>query len=263
MQTGLEGKVVLVTGGSDGIGLAIASAYAEEGAKVAICGRDIKRLENAKQQIEKNRSTSVLALQADLTVPADIERLCKDVLGHHRKVDVLINNAGGPPPGTFEGVDDAQWLAAFQLTHLSTVRVTRLLLPHFRAQKWGRIINISSYSVKQPIDNLMLSNSIRLAVLGWSKSLAREVASDNILVNTICPGWTHTARVSKLLEGRGSAENRKAEAIEREITQSIPLGRMARPQEIAGLAVFLGSDAASYITGTAIQVDGGVVAGPY
>lgn len=263
MNTGLEGKVALVTGGSDGIGLAIASAYAEEGSQVVICGRDQDRLKKAKDTIERSGKASVLALRADVTVISDVARLCQEVIDRFATLHVLVNNTGGPPSGNFESINDEQWLAAFHLTHLSTVRMTRLFLPHFRRQKWGRVINVSSYSIKQPIPNMMLSNSIRMAALGWAKSLATEVAADNILVNTICPGWTRTARVGNVLESRAAAEGRSAQEIESEITRSIPLRRMASPEEIAGLAVFLGSNAASYITGNAIQVDGGITAGPY
>jgi len=176
-------------------------------------------------------------------------------------IDILVNNAGGPPPGLFEDLDDEDWDKAVELTLMSVIRATRLVLPHMRAQQWGRIINISSSGVKQPVPGLTLSNSIRMAVLGWAKTLANQVASDNILVNTVCPGFTQTDRVTQILEQQSAASGKSTEEIAAAIASQIPMQRIGQPKEIANLAVFLGSDAASYITGTSIQVDGGSVQG--
>lgn len=252
MNLGLEGKVVFVTAGSQGIGLASARAFSAEGARVAICARSREGLEEARDLIPE-----CLALQADLTRPGDIEAACGSVLECFGRIDVLVNNAGGPPPGAFADLHDEDWAAAINLTLMSAIRATRIALPGMQARRWGRIVNISSSGVKQPIPGLTLSNSVRLAVQGWAKTLADQVAGDNVLVNTVCPGWTRTARVGKLL----GSDPAQAETTEQEIVRQIPLGRFAEPEEVANLVVFLGSEAASYMTGTSIAVDGGIVKG--
>jgi 3-oxoacyl-[acyl-carrier protein] reductase len=262
MDLGLAGKAAMVAAGTQGIGKAIALGLAREGARVAICGRDDARLEAARREIA-DLGANVLAVRADVTSPPEIERFCKAARDAFGTVHILVNNAGGPAPGRFADKTDAEWQAAFDLTLMSALRLTRSVVPLMRAQRWGRIVNISSYSVKQPIDGLLLSNSIRLAVAGWAKSLADEVAPDNILVNTVAPGWTRTGRVEQVLAARAAASGQDAAAVERGIAAGIPLGRMARPEEIADLALFLCSERASYITGTVIQADGGVVRAPY
>ena len=184
--------------------------------------------------------------------------------GFHKcgaKVDILVNNAGGPPPGLFVDLSDEDWDKAVELTLKSVIRATRLVLPHMRAQKWGRIINISSTGVKQPVPGLTLSNSIRMAVLGWAKTLANQVAADNVLVNTVCPGFTQTDRIAQIFEQQSAASGKSIEEISATLAAQIPMQRIGQPEEIANLAVFLGSEAASYMTGTSIQVDGGSVQG--
>ncbi len=188
VDTGLGSKTALVTAGSDGIGKAVAIGLAREGAKVAICGRDKGRLDVARRQIADVAMSEPLAVQADVSRSADIDRLVDEVDASFGRIDILVNNAGGPPPGRFEDLPDSKWQGAFELTHLSAVRAARKVLPGMRSRRWGRIIMISSYSVKQPIEGLMLSNSLRLANIGWAKTLAAEVGADNILVNTVCPG---------------------------------------------------------------------------
>jgi len=247
MKLGLEGKVVFVTAGSQGIGLASARGFHAEGAKVAICGRSAEGLDQARALMP-----GCLTVKADLTVADDIERACAAVLDQFGQVDVLVNNAGGPPPGAFADLSDEDWAAAVNLTLMSAIRATRAMLPGMRSRRWGRIVNISSSGTKQPVPGLTLSNSVRLAVQGWAKTLADQVAAENVLVNTVCPGWTRTARVDKLLND---------EAAEQEILRQIPLGRFAQPEEVANLVVFLGSEAASYMTGTSIAVDGGIIKG--
>jgi 3-oxoacyl-[acyl-carrier protein] reductase len=192
----------------------------------------------------------------DVTDIDDLER----IVAAAGDVEVLVNNTGGPGAGLIEDLSDDQWEAALQLTLMSAVRATRLVLPAMRQKGWGRIINISSYGVKQPVPGLSLSNSVRMAVLGWAKTLARQVADSNITVNTVCPGWTRTDRVTSLIDQR-TGEGGDRDAVLAAIVDAIPLGRLGEPEEVASLAAFLASEAAGYITGTAIQVDGGLVEG--
>lgn len=252
MEMKLEGKTVLVTAGSKGIGLATALGYYECGAKVAICGRSQENLDAAKAQMPE-----CLALQGDVSKPEDIDRVFAEVTAKFRGIDILVNNAGGPPPGVFEQLDDEDWDKAVQLTLMSVVRLTRLVLPHMRAQKWGRVINISSSGIRQPVPNLTLSNSIRMAVLGWAKTLANQVAGDNILVNTVCPGFTNTDRIKEILAQQSAASGKSIDDIAAGLAAQIPVGRIGEAREIGNVAVFLGSQAASFITGQAITVDGG------
>ncbi|WP_422345791.1 SDR family oxidoreductase [Parasphingorhabdus sp.] len=256
MELDLENKTVLVTAGSKGIGLATAMGYHKCGAKVAICGRSQDSLDAAAAQMP-----GCLAMVADVSKAEDIDRLIEAVTAKFGGIDILVNNAGGPPPGLFEDLADDDWDKAIALTLKSVIRATRLVLPHMRGQKWGRIIVISSSGVKQPVPGLTLSNSIRMAVLGWAKTLANQVAGDNILVNTVCPGFTNTDRVTQILEQQSKASGKSTDEIAAGIAAQIPMQRIGEPEEIANLAVFLGSAAASYITGTAIQVDGGSVQG--
>ena len=258
MELNLKNRVVLVTAGSKGIGLATATGFHACGAKVAICSRSRDKLDSAAAQMP-----GCLALTGDVSKSADIERVMDEVTKHFGGIDILINNAGGPPPGLFADLADEDWNKAVELTLMSVVRATRLVLPHMREQKWGRVINISSSGVKQPVPGLTLSNSIRMAVLGWAKTLANQVAADNVLVNTVCPGFTQTDRVAQILEQQSAASGKSIEEIAAALAAQIPMQRIGQPEEIANLAVFLGSDAASYITGTAIHVDGGSVQGYY
>nr|WP_047165922.1 SDR family oxidoreductase [Sphingomonas sp. Y57] len=252
MKFGLEGRSVLVMAGSQGIGLATARGFHALGARVSIAARGAAALEAALSTMP-----GATAVQGDVTDPEDIARIIETA----GPVDVLVNNAGGPRAGRFEDVADEEWTAAVELTLMSAIRATRAVLPHMRAQRWGRIVNISSYGVKQPVPELTLSNSIRMAVLGWAKTLADQVGPDNVTVNTICPGWTRTARVTSLLDNQARDSGVAADELARGLVAQIPLRRLGEPEEIANLVVFLGSEAASYITGTAIQVDGGIVKG--
>ncbi len=252
MKLGLENKTVLVMAGSKGIGLASAKGFLAAGARVAICGRSQDNLDAAAAQMP-----GVFAQAADVSKVQDVDQLMAAVAENLGGIDVLVNNAGGPPPGAFEELSDDDWAAAVQLTLMSVVRATRAVLPHMRAQKWGRIVNISSYGVKQPAPNLTLSNSIRMGVLGWAKTLSNQVAADNILVNTVCPGMTRTDRVTAILDAQSKATGKSTEELAAAITAQVPMGRIGEAEEIANLAVFFGSEASSYITGTAVQVDGG------
>lgn len=263
MDLGLADKVVLAAAASAGIGKAAALGFAREGAAVAICGRDAARLEAARAELAAVARTPPLAIQADVAEPDDVARLVDDVVRRLGTVHVLVNNAAGPRPGRFDALADADWDAAHRLTLMSAVRLTRAVLPHMRRQRWGRVVSVSSYSVKTPIAELLLSNAIRLGALGWAKSLANELAADNILINTVCPGWTATERMRNVIAAQARAANQSAEEAASAITRRIPVGRFGRPEEIADMIVFLASERASYVTGTAIQVDGGIVQGVF
>jgi 3-oxoacyl-[acyl-carrier protein] reductase len=261
MDLGLKGRVALVAASSQGLGKAVALGFAAEGAEVVICSRNQAKLEAARDEIVKATGRDVLALTIDLTSETGIRDLVEQTVSKYKRLDVLINNAGGPPPGFFEDLSDEQWQAGFNLILMSSVRLTRAALPHMKKQKWGRIINITSVSVKQPVDELLLSNSIRLSVIGWAKTLANQVASYGILINNVCPGYTLTDRVTQLVNSRAQKEGKSPEEIAEQITSVIPMKRMGKPEEFANLVVFLASERASYITGTTIQIDGGATRG--
>jgi 3-oxoacyl-[acyl-carrier protein] reductase len=261
MDLGLHGKVALVTAASQGIGRATAFAFAREGAHVAICARDLARLEKTAGEIRAATGAEVEAFACDVADPAQVPAMVERVIERCGTVHALVNNAGGPPPGGFDQLSDADWQRAFELTLMSAVRTTRAVLPWMRRQRWGRIVNVSSYSVKQPIPDILLSNALRLGVAGWAKTLANEVARDNVLVNTVGPGWTRTERVTNMIAARSGAGASAAD-VEQQIVREVPLGRLGDPEEVADVIVFLASERASFVTGTLLAVDGGVVRSP-
>lgn len=256
MDLGLSGKIGLVAAASKGLGKAVAHRLSQEGMKLAICARDDKTLHATAHEISALTGNEVLPIRADVTRPDDIKHLVAETVKRFGGLDVLVTNAGGPPPGNFFACDDAHWEHAFHLTLMSVVRLCREAIPHMQARGGGRIINIASVSVKQPIENLILSNSLRLAVVGLAKSLSNELARWKITVNTVCPGPTQTERMEQLFRASGNIEEAR-----RFWTKDIPMGRMGQPQELADLVAFLASENARYITGTVIQVDGGLVKG--
>lgn len=260
MDLGLKGKVALVLAASKGLGRACATALAAEGACVSIGARGKQTLEKAAQEIQLETGSHLLAVPTDVTKEEDIEAIVNATIKEFGFIDVLVNNAGGPPFGVFEAVNDAQWQKTFEQNLLSAVRLIRLVLPYMRKRGNGRIINIVSTSVKEPIDGLLLSNSIRMAVVGLAKTLSLELAPFNITVNNVCPGRFLTDR---LREGRSFQEKIAQGMSEAEILQGIardiPMGRIGKPEELGALVAFLASQQAGYITGTTIQIDGGLV----
>jgi 3-oxoacyl-[acyl-carrier protein] reductase len=261
MELGLEGKVALVAGASAGIGKAVAEVLAEEGCRVAICARDKESLERTSGDIQKTTGVEVLAVSADVSDPQQARHFVRQAASHLGGVDILVNNAGGPPTATFLGINDEQWMAGFRLNLLSTIVMTREAIPYMQKKRWGRVINIASVAVKQPIEGLIISNTVRMGVVGLAKSLSNEFARDNILINTVCPGYTLTDRVRSLAEKTAIERGENPEGIIGEWSRQVPLGRLARPEEIATLVAFLASEKASYITGATIQVDGGFYRG--
>lgn len=259
MDLGLKGKVALVLASSKGLGRASAAALAAEGAYVTIGARNSENLLKAATEIQQSSGSRVLAVPVDVTKEEQIEDIVEATVNEFGHLDILVNNAGGPPPGNFSQFTSPEWQSAFELTFLSVVRAIRLVIPYMQKQGEGRIINIASVSVKQPIDGLMLSNAIRPAVIGLAKSLSLELASSNITINNVCPGSIMTDRLywrphiqEQIAQGVSETE------VFKDLAATIPMQRIGRPEDIGALVAFLASRQANYITGTTIQVDGGV-----
>lgn len=258
MDLGLTDKVALVTASSSGLGRGVALAFAREGARVVMCSRDEHAIEEAAGEA-RGYGGEVLALRADLTNPDDITRLVDQTVDHFGGIDVLVTNAGGPPAGTFDRFDDDDWQAAFELTLMSAVRLIRAALPSMKSRGGGTIIAMTSSSIKQPIPNLLLSNVMRAGVAGLAKTLADEVAGDNIRVNTIVPGRIATQRIEQLDQANAERQGVDVELIREQQLRSIPMQRYGEVEEFADAAVFLASRNASYITGATLQIDGGLI----
>ncbi len=260
MDLGLRDKRIVVTAASRGLGFAVAKGFAMDGAEVIISSRDEQNVRRAVASLrEVSSNERVFGYPADVTAPVDLERFFDAVRSNHGDVDVLVANAGGPVSGGFDSITEQQWKDAYELTLMSVVRLVHQVLPGMRKNGFGRIVAIESASVKEPMDDLILSNTFRLAVVGLMKSLSRECASDGILVNTVGPGRIATDRIKYLDERRTEKEGISADEIAREWAGRIPVGRYGHPDEFAGMAVFLGSPANRYITGQTVLVDGGMV----
>ncbi len=261
MDLGLKDRVAIVAASSLGLGKACALEMAREGAKVVICARDAVLLTATAGEIRDATGAEVLPLAIDLTDAAQIQHLAEETLRHYSRIDVLVTNNGGPSAGHFEDLGDDAWLAAHQLTLMSAVRLIRAVLPAMRSQGWGRIVNITSVSVKQPIDDLLFSNVYRPGVVGMAKTLSNQLATEGITINNVAPGYTRTERVGELFEARAADHGTSAEQELAAISADFPMKRMGNPEELGALVAFLASERASYITGTTIQVDGGYVRG--
>ena len=263
MDTGLKGKTVLVTASSMGIGKAIAELFAAEGCNIAISSRSKENLLATSKEIKSKYNIEPLWSVCDINKKKDIEVIYQAVIEQYGGIDILVNNCGGPVPGLFQSLEENDWDNAYEQVLLSAVRFSRLALPGMMGKNWGRIINVTSISVKQPVDNLILSNSLRAGVTGFAKSLSNEVARFNITVNNVAPGMTLTRRLYELAVIEAKEKGKSHEEILAEMAKRIPMNRLARPEEIASVVVFLASKQAGYVTGVTIQVDGGYIKSVY
>lgn len=267
MNLGLKNKVALVLASSKGLGFACANGLYEEGSNVVICSRSEENLKIAKEEIEVSGSIAsnnkVFPIVADLMYEDQIKSLVEKTLKEFGKIDILVHNAGGPPSGPIDKITKEEWSNSIDLNLRSFIRISELIIPVMKKQKGGRIIAITSVSVKQPLNNLVLSNTTRLGVVGFAKTLANEYGQYNILVNVVCPGPTLTDRMKELINATVKDTGKTYEEVEKTWVNPIPLGRLGKPEELANLVVFLASERAGYITGTVIQVDGGFVKSPF
>ncbi|MBL8103363.1 MAG: SDR family oxidoreductase [Anaerolineales bacterium] len=261
MDLRLKDKRVLVTSSSRGLGYAAALALAKEGCKVAINGRDEAKIKLAAVKLSKETGTQVIGLAGDVSLPDVPEKLIQQTVEAFGGLDILITNAGGPTSGSIDSLDEVAWQKGIDLCLMSHVRLIKSALPYLRKSDSASILTVTSLSVKQPIANLLISNSVRTATIGLTKSLALELGREGIRVNSILPGWTETERVTELMTDRAKKNNSTAEEEAKRQAAESPFGRMAKPEEFANAAVFLVSPAASYITGVMLSVDGGTVKG--
>jgi 3-oxoacyl-[acyl-carrier protein] reductase len=257
MDLGLKNKIALVAASSHGLGRAVAEELAAEGASLIICGRNRTDIERAAAEVSQRTGVEILAVNADVSRPEDITRLVDSGLARFNRIDILVTNAGGPPTGTFESLTREQWESAMRLTFFSATELARQVLPGMKERRWGRILNITSITVKQPVENLMLSNSLRAGLTGFARTLANEVATFGVTVNNILPGYTRTERVEELATQMAAKQGISASEFKAKWEEEIPMRRLGEPREFAALATFLVSERASYITGASFQVDGG------
>ena len=252
MELGLKNRVAFIAASSKGLGKSVALELAQEGAKIIICGRNKENLEKTKHEIEKQTNEKVLGLAGDLSIAAEREQIIKNSLLAYKAIDILVTNTGGPPTGKFEEFRQEDWDNAYNNLLASAVGLVNGFLPGMKQQRWGRIISITSMAVKQPVANLILSNSVRASVVGLMKTLANELAVYNITVNNVMPGYTETERLKELIENNHSFASAKSE---------IPMGRFGKPEEFSAAVAFLASQRASYITGISLAIDGGWIKG--
>jgi 3-oxoacyl-[acyl-carrier protein] reductase len=259
MDLELKDKCAFIAGSSRGLGFATALTLAREGCKVAVNSREKEKANAAAENITNETGTKAYGLAGDVSESSAAENLIQSAVDLLGGLDILITNAGGPPSGSFEIFDDATWQKAVDTSFMSHVRLIRAALPHLRKSSSPSVLTMTSYTVKQPLPNLVLSNSVRAATVGLTKSLALELGKENIRFNSIMPGWTQTERVVELMAFRAQNNNTTVEEETAKQTAEIPLGRMGHPQEFANVAVFLVSPAASFVHGVMLAVDGGII----
>ena len=252
-----KGRVAIIGGGSKGLGKGCAIALAEKGASVVICSRSKEKLEQTANEI-RSLGVQVLTLEADMSKAADNTMIVEKTLEKFGRIDILVNNSGGPSAGKFRQFNDGDWQAAFESVLMYVIRMTGLVVPVMEKQQWGRIINITSLSVKEPAETLVLSNVFRSGVVAYAKSISKELVKQNITINNLCPGAFKTDRAEQLIKVAAQSSGKTPEQVEMENVQKMPLGRYQTPEELGALAAFLCSDLAGGITGTTIQIDGGI-----
>ena len=263
MDLGLKDRVAIVAASSQGLGKAVAMGLAREGAKLALCARTEHTLTAAAAEIHQATGADVISRKLDVTRHSQVRRFVAEVLQEFGRVDICVANAGGPPTKSFAETTIEDWERATELNLMSTVYLAKETLPLMQRQRWGRFIAITSMTVKQPVEGLILSNSVRSAVSGLIKTLANEYGRDNVLVNNVCPGYTGTARLIELSEKLAEKQKVTPKEIEDGWASQTPLGRIGTPEEFANVVVFLASERASYVTGVSLAVDGGIVKGLY
>ena len=261
MDLGIKEKVAIVCASSQGLGKATALGLAKEGAKVVIFARHKKDIDEAAHEISSSMNSEILPIVADVTKTEDIQKVVKTTIEKFGTVHILVNNAGGPPVANFAELTDDMWMNGVSLTMMSLIRMTREVLPHMLKNKWGRIINIASLTAKQPINDLIISSTLRPGILGLAKILSNQYSKFGILVNNVCPGHYLTKRQEEIIKKRSTERNITAEEYIQQHSNEIPIGRFGKPEELANMIVFLCSEKASYVTGSTISVDGGLVKG--
>ncbi|MBI3299558.1 MAG: SDR family oxidoreductase [Elusimicrobia bacterium] len=261
MDFGIKGRVAVITGASKGMGNAIATGLAAEGAHVCIVARDPETLTAAAEAIRGGTGADVMTIPGDVADESFARRIVDQTLAKWGRLDIVVNNAGGPPPGTFLELPESAWQQALNVNFLSAVRLTKLAVPIMKSKRWGRIISLTSTLAKEPSPDLILSGSARAALSSFSKAISIELAGDNITVNTVCPGSVLTGRAESLLQRAAEAEKISFEKILARSQADIPIGRFAMPDEIADLVVFLASERGSYVTGATLTADGGLSKG--
>ena len=261
MDLGLKGKVAVVAGSSQGLGRVIADAIGAEGADLVINSRSLEKLEGVRAEIVEATGANVEVVASDLTDPAGADALMGAAVEAFGRVDILVTNTGGPPAGMFEDHSAEVWREAIGQNFESVVNLVRAVLPGMKERRWGRILNVTSISVKQPVEGLILSNAIRAGVTGFAKTISNEVAPYNVTINNVLPGFTRTARLIHLAEAVSEREGKTIEAVYAGWESEIPMGRLAEPPELGAVAAFLCSEQASYVTGQSIAVDGGWIKG--
>jgi 3-oxoacyl-[acyl-carrier protein] reductase len=259
MDLGLKNRVAIVAAASRGIGFACARELAREGARVFLCSRHAAAASDAARKIHEETGADVAGFACDVTNDAEVQTFVKLVRQRGGRIDICVTNAGGPPAMTFSETDLEVFRQAFEQNALSAIRFARLTLPEMIERKWGRIINITSVSVKQPIDGLLLSNTVRAGLTGWAKTVSNEVAAQGVTVNNVAPGYTLTERQDELAAARGQAAGKSKQEVIDSWALQAPMRRMAQPEEIGAAVAFLASERASYITGVTLAVDGGWV----